>query len=167
MTILIEKMKARMQRTSFTCGPACLRSILHYYAIDVPESELVSMGDIDKDGTSPSMLRQLAREYGFRFYSKHNATIHDLEKWLLRELPILTLMQAWGANNGHSGHYVLVSGLSSNEIILADPSNFSLGYFTQQKRMSKEEFLSRWFDCDAERTYRHWIAICRPQHQPR
>jgi predicted double-glycine peptidase len=165
MAIIVEGMRSRKQRTPYTCGPAALRSIFRYYGVSVPEKELVLLGDVDREGADPEQLRQLAHEYGFRFYARHNQKIANLERWLLEKVPAIVLLQDWGRNNGRSGHYTVVSGLSESSVLLADPANYTQGdhcVFTKGRRMGRGEFLDRWWDVDGGRIYRCWMAVVRP-----
>ena len=123
MRVELDSVRPRKQRTSWTCGPASLRTIFNHYGVKVSERELVDEGSIGKDGTCIKTMRMLARRHGFTFYSKLNATTDDLKYWLLKEIPVLVCYQDWGAPNGNNGHYAVVSGISRTHVRIADPSN--------------------------------------------
>ena len=163
----VENVKARRQLTNYTCGPASLRTIFHFYGLDVPENELVSYGDITTNGTDPQTMRFLAREYGFSFFAKKNGTIPELIKWLERGVPILVMYQDWGPPNGKNGHYAVLTGVGKTHVEIADPANYVFGEkkrFSRTKRMRRDVFLRRWFEFeDGGIYYKKWFAIMKPK----
>lgn len=165
--VKVERVRARKQLTNHTCGPASLRSIFHFYGLDVPEKEVVDCGDIGEEGTDPQTMRLMAREYGFSFYSKNKGTFKDLEKWLSRGIPILILYQDWGKPNGNNGHYAVLTGIGKRHVQIADPANYTYGdgqKFARTKKMRRDVFLKRWFEYeDNGEYYPKWFAIVRPK----
>jgi hypothetical protein len=58
MRIELENVRARKQRTSWTCGPASLRSIFFHYGLTVSEKELVQEG-VDKEQVSHALKKNM------------------------------------------------------------------------------------------------------------
>jgi predicted double-glycine peptidase len=154
--IAIEKIRTRMQATPYTCGLASLRIVFSYYGVNVHEAELVTAGEVTEEGTAPDKMKAIARHFGFTWYSRSDSSIAEVRRWLLRECPVIVLMQAWGRNDGRSGHYVVITGLGSDSVLLADPS----AQFQRTVPMSR--FLARWWDVD-DKVLRHWFAVVRPK----
>lgn len=166
MEVRIEGIKPIVQRTSYTCGPAALRTIFAHYGVKVSERELVEEAEITEDGTGFTQMKQLARSHGFTFREYRNGTINDLRRWLLKDSPVLTSIQDYGAPNGNNGHYVVVVGMSKRYVHLADPANYyeaTRPRFAKQKRMSVENFTRRWFDVD-DNVVKGWYAILHPRN---
>ena len=167
--IIIDGVKPRRQLTNYTCGPGALRTIFHFYELDVPEQELIENGEIEEDGTSHQQMRKLVRKYGFKFYSKSNGTLDDIKKWLKEECPIIVDYQDYdnGKLTGWSGHYAVIYGIDEKFIFLSDPANYYEGdgkKFANNKKMEIENFLRRWFDLDENEDEVHgWFAIVRPK----
>lgn len=170
MKVEIEGVRPRKQRTSWTCGPASLRSIFYHYGYSVSEQELVIEGEIEEEGTDFKTMRKLARSHGFKFYSKENGTIDDLKKWLLKEIPILICYQDWGKPNGDNGHYAVLTGLSKTHVVISDPSNYWEGdgaKFASSKKMAIDNFLKRWFEIEDGVKVKHWFAVITPRKKKR
>jgi len=162
---MLKKFRARKQLRNYTCGPASLRSIFYFYGVSVSEQELVEAGEIKEDGTDVPIMRYLARQYGFSFWSKDNATITEMRRWLERKIPVLILYQDWGPPNGKNGHYAVITGINKDYVEIADPSNYQYAdgnKFANTKRMSREVFLRRWFEVEKGIHYRKWFAIIKP-----
>lgn len=164
--IIISKIKSFKQKTNWSCGPASLRTIFNFYKFKVSEEELISSGDIGEEGTDHKTMRFLARSYGFKFYSKNNSSLKDIEKWLTKGCPIIVNYQL-GNLNGENGHYSVIYGLDKDFIYIADPSNYyegTKGSFTENKKMEIENFLKRWFDLEELKNERKgWMCIIRPK----
>ena len=165
MSTIVEGVKPRKQLTEFSCGPASLRSLFYFYGLNVSEKELVDFGEIEEDGTDIKTMRKIARAYGFTFYSKTNASLADVQKYLVKNIPVLICYQL-GVPNGKNGHYSVVSGISKDFVQIADPSNFWEGdgkKFANNRKMTTDKFLKAWFDMDNGIKIRKWFAILHPR----
>ena len=162
--IKIEKVKANRQLKNFTCGPASLRTVFRFYGINVAERDLIDDADIEEDGTSHDQMKLLAHKYGFTFYSKSNATIEDLKKYLFRNNPVIVDYQL-GANNGDNGHYSVLYGIDDEYVYLADPSNYIEGdnkKFSSDTKIQIDKFLENWWDPDDNKNEtRRWLAVLK------
>jgi len=166
MRVEIEGVRARKQRTNYTCGPASLRSIFYHYGYAVSEQELVIDGEVEEEGTDTKTMRMIARKHGFSFYSKSNGTVDELKNWLLKEIPILICYQDYGKPNGNNGHYAILTGLSKQYVVISDPSNYWEGdgaKFASSKKMAMDNFLKRWFEIEDGVKIKHWYSIIRPR----
>ncbi len=167
MTVIIDNVRPIRQRREYTCGIASLRTIFHYYGFNISEEELKRIGNITEDGTSHLQMRKLANKYNFRFYAKSYATLEDLKKWLKQDCPVIVDYQDYGTSNGKNGHYSVVYGIDDNYIMLSDPANYVEGdnkKFSNNKKMTIEKFLERWWDEDEkENEINRWFVIIRPR----
>lgn len=166
MTIKTRAIKARKQRLSFSCGPASLRTIFHFYGLSVSEQELIEKGQIQNDGTSHQMMSKLARMYNFKCYSKSNASVEDLEKWIKKGYPVIVNFQL-GIPNGVNGHYAIIYGYDDKFFFLADPANYNEEdgkKFTENNKITRKKFIESWWDNDekANETSK-WYCLIRPK----
>ena len=164
----IEGVKTRKQRTIYTCGPASLRTIFYFYGIRVSEQELVNMADIGEEGTSEYQMRKLSHEYGFTFFGRANGRLKEVAKFIERGIPILICYQDHGAANGENGHYAVLTGVDKDWVEIADPANHQGTPVAHSKRMSKDNFLKRWFEDEVSGDgttlrVRHWFCIIKPK----
>lgn len=161
------QVRARKQRTNYTCGPASLRSIFYYYEHSVSEQELVDAGEVEEDGTDFSTMRKIAHEYGYSFFSKHHGNIDQLRKWLEKKIPVLVCYQE-GEPNGKNGHYAVIHGINEHYLYIADPSNYfegDNGKFTCPRKVTIEKFLKHWWEIDKNKKIKRWYAIVRPKQK--
>lgn len=159
------EVKARKQKTNYTCGPASLRTIFHFYGVNVSEQELIDDGDIGEEGTGFQTMRMLARKNKFSFYSAHKGNLESIKKWLSRNIPILVCYQE-GEPNGDNGHYAVLHGIDEKFIHIADPSNYFEGdmkKFTEPRKITIEKFLNHWWELDHGTKVKRWYAIIRPK----
>jgi len=164
--IKLENVKNIPQRRDYTCGPASLRCLFHYYGVDVSEQELIDEGEIEEDGTSFKQMKYLAHKYDFSFYSKNNATLKDIENWLFKKNPVLVCFQA-GPPNGLNGHYSVIVGIDKKYIYLNDPSNYFDGdrhKFINDRKMEIDKFLKHWWDID-DQIVKNWFAVIKPRKE--
>jgi predicted double-glycine peptidase len=160
------EVKSRKQLNSWSCGPASLRTIFHFYGVNVSEQELIDDGDIGEEGTGFQTMRMLARKHNFSFYSAHKGTLNDIKKWLSLNTPILICYQHHELTpNGNNGHYSVVYGIDNYFVHIADPSNYfegDLKKFTGPKKITIEKFLNHWWELDHGTKVKRWYAIIKP-----
>lgn len=171
------------QSTDYTCGVACVQSILRYagYDFDIREDKLAETLRADpQDGTGYhkiveylNSVRYHAEEEGsniaregvrvFNAEARENISIEQLTAFINDGKPVICSLQAWG-NPGETGdysdvwdegHYVIAIGYDDNNIIFMDPS--TMGAYTY---IPRQEFLARWHDEDsASRLNRFGIIV--------
>jgi predicted double-glycine peptidase len=152
-------MKGYQQTTDYTCGPATIMSILHYYGILKDnqmnhETELKiakEMGTTAKTGTRPEQIVTWLKQHGFDVKTGKNGTIEMLQDNAKKGIPTLVEWIDWG------GHWAAVSGYNSvgktfaedkDTIFFADPA----AHFDNTKvmngmtAMNPDRFFNMWFD---------------------
>lgn len=122
------------QTTAYTCGPAVVMSLLHYYGMlnraqmnHVTEMRLANEMGTTQEGTSQQNMVNWLENHGFNVSYGQGVTIDMLVKNIDRGIPTIITWNDW---NGHS---ILVVGYQakSNEngeeeqIFLADPETSS------------------------------------------
>ncbi|GEM_PF-81446 len=137
------------QGFDYTCGVACVQSIMRYYGEDIREDVLAKeLGTTPEDGTNCQKISEYVKSKGYQVELKENANIADLKKAIDSGMPTIVVIQAWKddpkadyANDWDDGHYVVAIGYDSKKIYFMDPS--TLGTYTY---ILSEEFLKRWHD---------------------
>lgn len=161
--------KARKQLTSWSCGPAALRTIFNYYKIKVSEKELILLGDIGREGTDFQTMKNLAKDFEFSFYSKSNGSLEGIKKFLKEGYPVLVCYQMGNNKSGHNGHYSVMYDIDDSFVYIADPSNWVEGdrkKYSKNIKMRKTTFLEHWWDTDADLPTGKvigWYGVLKPK----
>ena len=150
------------QATDYTCGVACVESILRLggYEFNDREDTLVKALKADPDfGTeNTNMVEYLnnavseAGVHPFKTEAKLEMTLEDLMRETDKGNPVIVAIQAWADDENTDymddcidGHYVIVIGYDDDNLYFMDPS--TLGCYTY---MPKNVFLTRWHDIDGD-----------------
>ena len=155
------------QATSYSCGVACVLSILRYakYDFDIREDVLATaLGSNDDVGTlSYKIVDYLnAVRYNneeipwFTAEFKQGMTIEDLKREIDNGHPVICGIQAWNwdeneeyqidldySEDWESGHWVVAIGYNRDNIFFMDPS--TAGNYTY---ISNDRLMERWRDYD-------------------
>ncbi len=110
-----------LQMHATECGAACLGSILAWFGLWIPLTELRSRCEISRDGSSAAGILRAARYYGLE------CTGRSVSIDALKEMS-LPLVLFWEFN-----HFVILEGFSRDRFFLNDPS-------TGRRILSDEEF---------------------------
>ncbi len=152
-------LKGYQQSTDYTCGPAIIMSILHYYGKLTdkqmnPTTELQiakEMGTTKATGTSATQIVVWLKQHGFTVKSGENGTIAMLQQNLNNGIPTLVEWIDWG------GHWVAVTGYNADgknftedkdTLFFTDPS----AHFDNIKTINgitainPDRFFNMWFD---------------------
>jgi len=147
------------QTTNYTCGPAAIMSLMHYYGM-LQDSQMTSttelkiareMGISDNSpSTMPKMVSWL-EEHGFIVKYGEKGNLAMLRENLHENIPTLVEWVDWG------GHWDVVTGynvggeIPRNEkdtILFADPSAHfdNVKYIDGITTFNPDRFASMWFD---------------------
>ena len=137
------------QATSYTCGVACVQSVLGYCGYSVRQDALADeMGTTYADGTAPQAIVDALNARGLGSQIQENMTLDELKASIDKGQPVICAIQAWDDQSGidytdvwSDGHYVVAIGYGSGRVYFMDPS--TLGNYTY---IDDDEFLSRWHD---------------------
>lgn len=149
------------QTYGYDCWAKALQSILVYYGIEAREDHIIKYAKTSKDGTSIEGIIKAANKYGLKTDSK-KMTIKDIKKYLIKDIPVIMVLQAWAENkkinwekDWFDGHYVVAIGFTKDKIIFEDPSSFERTY------LKYDELNKRWHDIDTneKKYFHHGIAI--------
>lgn len=115
------------QRSCYTCGPAALCAILHYWGEFTSEETLaIEMGSDPVGGTSPDKIRRAALDRGYSTLWKESMSNQELKSYLEEGKPIIIVVQAWATTpaelNGDGGHYVIAIDYDEDNVYFEDPA---------------------------------------------
>lgn len=91
------------------CGPACLAMVARCFGIRIAGSNLRSLAQTGRIGTSLSRLAEAARAIGFRTHAVHT----DQNRLSEFQFPAIAVFR---------DHYVVIHGISENWITVGDPA---------------------------------------------
>ncbi len=103
------------------CGAACLGSVLAWFGLWIPLTELRERCEVSRDGSSAAGILRAARHYGLECVGR-SVPIDDLKKM---SLPLILF---WEFN-----HFLILEGFSHDRFFLNDPSS-------GRRTLSDEEF---------------------------
>ena len=142
------------QSTNYSCGPAALQSVLHYYGAEFREDVLIkNLKATPENGTNYREIANFAKSQGFDVQICQGMTLDQLKLFLHQKQPVIIALQAWAENevnymeDWEDGHYVVAIGYDDQRIYFMDPS--TLGNYTY---IPTSAFLQRWHDTDADNT---------------
>lgn len=134
------------QETEYTCGVACVQSILGCYGFDYRQDELaIILESKPKLGTNYQKIILFVEMIGFQASFIENMNIDCLKAFIDDGITPMLQIQAWGENgvdyawDWKDSHYVIACGYNGNQIFLMDP--WTLGNYTY---LTAEELLKRW-----------------------
>ncbi|WP_021167944.1 Peptidase C39 family protein [Sporomusa ovata DSM 2662] len=134
------------QETEYTCGVACLQSILGCYGFDYRQDELaLILESKPKLGTDSGKMISFMKMIGFEASFIKNMSIDQLKSFIAYGITPMIQLQAWGdngvdyASDWKDSHYVIACGYDGDRIFFMDP--WTLGNYTY---LTEEELLKRW-----------------------
>ena len=160
------------QRTDYSCGPACVASVLQFHGKRATESALIdAMGCTPELGTSPAQIARFLRAQRFSHKQQSRMTLSLLQAYLERGWPVIVAYQAWphkpsqtdlGQSWDH-GHYSVVVSVHDGRVCLVDPASKRPRRF-----LDADKFIASWRDIEASgRIYRRWGVAVGPRYRRR
>ncbi|MBI5448623.1 MAG: peptidase C39 family protein [Gammaproteobacteria bacterium] len=159
------EVKAYQQTTNYSCGPAAIMSLLHYYHKlsdrDMnAKTELriaKEMGSSTTLGSSSKQMATWLSQHGFEVKYGTQGTLHLLQNSLKQGIPILVDWIDWG------GHWVVVTGYHATSknnqdgndlLFLADSSAHydSVPSLNNLITFNADRFSTMWFDSENDKT---------------
>lgn len=132
------------------CGPASLKIIFSYYGVNKSEKELAELSSTTKSlGTDVKGLIKAVKRLGFKISVKNNSSFIDIEKWLIKGVPLIVDWFTRGRRDYSDsevadGHYSVVCGIDDGHIYLQDPEIGGI------RKIEKDDFKKVWFDFSGE-----------------
>jgi len=128
------------QHNNYSCGEACVESILKYYGENVKDLKFASA----EDGAAPRQIEYQLRSRDFNVLSG-NMDWLTVRYWLRRKVPIIVC---------YEGHWVILIKTYNRSILIMDPA------LIDYQTMSIVKFRKLWFDYDTMGTsYKNWGII--------
>jgi predicted double-glycine peptidase len=140
------------QATDYTCGAACLMSVMAYFGSETREDLLAEeLGSSEENGTDYRKIVEYARQEGLGAEPLEGITLESLEGYIDEGKPVQCIIQAWSDSPEHytgdcdDGHYVVAVGYDEERFYFMDPS--TLGTYTY---IPRSDFKERWHDQDEQ-----------------
>jgi len=138
------------QETEYTCGIACIQSLLAFYGIYYRQNALAdllhSQPILGTDSQSILFFMQLL---GFKASMVDNMEINDIQEYINAGITPILLIQAWVEDDieypydWKDPHYIIACGYYENGIYVMDP--YTLGNYTY---LPYCELVNRWHVVD-------------------
>jgi ABC-type bacteriocin/lantibiotic exporter with double-glycine peptidase domain len=107
------------QQTDYTCGPACMRTVLRSFGINRSEQRLVrSMKTSKKYGTRTAHFLRLASSFQLPSYTRSQATLADVSHALENKYKVIILRFL---PEFREAHYAIVKKITASKIYFLDP----------------------------------------------
>lgn len=117
--------------------PACLRTVLASFGLNVSESELRTLCDTTIFGTAALKTVDAARALGFAGTAKHNLTLEDLTAAVDAGLYPIVFVNLDPISGKDAAHAFLVVEASATGILVYDP-------LYGERTLSHETFRAAW-----------------------
>ncbi len=137
------------QTTEYTCGPAAVLSLMHYFGKEGDEMTIAGeMGTSPLTGTTPEQMTTWLNNHGFTASWQEEGSLEMLRANLANNVPTLVEWSDWG------GHWVMVIGydtrntddLMDDVIIFADPYDRHDDNMDGITWFNAERFYYMWYD---------------------
>ncbi len=142
-------LRGYQQTTAYTCGPAALITLLHFYGRDADEMQTATeAGCTPEKGTDPPSMVKWLETHGFDVTWGEHGSLEMLRDNLAKGIPTLVEWIDWG------GHWVVVVGYDTMEtesprddvIYFADPADSIDGNRDGLTSCVARKFNAMWFD---------------------
>jgi len=138
------------QETEYTCGVACLQSILARYGIYYRQTALADVLHSQPIfGTDTQSILSFAQMLGFQASMAENLKIESLQGYINAGITPMLILQAWAEDeieyplDWKDAHYILACGYYDDGIYAMDP--YTLGNYTY---LPYCELAKRWHTVD-------------------
>ncbi len=149
------------QETPYTCGVACVQSILASYGITYRQDLLIEMlKQKPFFGTDYHEIIRFLQMLKFQAVLQADLEIEALKNYINKGITPMLLLQAWKEDDiaypyvWRDSHYVIACGYQENQIIFMDP--FTLGNYTY---VTYSDLPKRWHSLDQAGNHLTFSAI--------
>ncbi len=132
------------QSSDWTCGPACMRMVLHSFGIKKSDTQLIKLMHSNKlRGTLNREFPALCEKLRLSYVVRRNGSVGEIKEFL----PWCKIIVCYWLPDEKTGHYAVVRKINKNRIYLIDPwfgpnHSLPLSYFNRNWRGKEEK---RWF----------------------
>jgi predicted double-glycine peptidase len=135
------------QSTPFSCGPAALKMMLHFFGVEKTEEELYERLKTNTDvGTLHADMIRVAQEEGFYVFENDDSSVVEISGLLKHRIPVIVHFVEPSENDNH---YAVVVGLDDEHLMLNDPWN------GEKITLEIDDFIERW--SSEKRSEDNWL----------
>jgi predicted double-glycine peptidase len=119
------------QITEYSCGASALQAVLHYWGLDLDETQLMRIIGTSEDvGTYPENIERGVRALGLQAETRENLTLDEVQRFTAEVGPMIALGQVWRSMKSanvapeeewDNGHYIVVLGVDDEHVYFQDP----------------------------------------------
>ncbi len=99
------------------CVAATARMLLKDAGLAVSEAELRSRFEIDDDGTSPTKIPSVLKEFGLKYDYRRDLTMEDIQNATKQDSAILYVAKSL---QNKPGHIIILDGIEDNYALIRD-----------------------------------------------
>ena len=150
-----------LQENPYTCGVACVQSLLARYGIIYHQDVLSKMlKQKPIYGTDYKNIIDFLKRIGFEVSFEVDMDIPLLKELIDQEITPILLIQAWKNieinynYDWNNSHYAIACGFNHSQILFMDP--WTLGNYTF---ICNEDFMKRWHALDQSGTHHHCAGL--------
>lgn len=141
------------QETEYTCGVACIQSILARYGMYYRQSALADILHSQPIlGTDYKSILYFSELLGLNARIEENMSIEDIKKYIDEDIAPILIVQAWRLEDDieysldwKNAHYIIACGYYDNGIYAMDPN--MLGNYAY---LPYSELITRWHAVDKD-----------------
>lgn len=157
------------QETPYTCGVACVQSLLAGYGIIYTQDILAEwLGQKPIYGTDYKNIIAFMEMLGFQASFHKGMNIDLLKELICNNITPILILQAWKdieinyAYDWKDAHYAIACGYDEKRILFMDP--WTLGYYTF---ILIDMLMERWHDFDSSGNHSYYSGlIIKHAHLP-
>ncbi len=149
------------QETVYTCGVACVQSILACYGIIYRQDVLAEMLETKPIfGTDYQNIISTMQMLGFHASYCTDMNIDILKAYIDRGITPILMLQAWKDDdidykfNWKDSHYTIACGYNEYSILFMDP--YTLGFYTF---ITYPELMDRWHLLDSSGNHHYFSGL--------
>ncbi|MDF2905963.1 MAG: hypothetical protein K0R34_1284 [Herbinix sp.] len=149
------------QETPYSCGVACVQSLLAGYGIIYTQDVLAEyLKQKPIYGTDFRNIITFMEMLGFQASFHTDMNIDQLKAFIDKGITPLLILQAWKEDeinytyDWKDSHYVIACGYDGNRVLFMDP--WTLGYYTD---IPNNKLLTRWHTLDSSGNHYYFSGL--------
>ncbi|MGF1478256.1 MAG: cysteine peptidase family C39 domain-containing protein [Cyanophyceae cyanobacterium] len=115
------KLRFFKQETVYSCVPACLRTVIASFGMEMSEAELRLRCDCTPLGTEALIAVDAARQLGFSKTVKCTLTTEELKAQIDSDVHPLVFIDLLPVEGIKSSHAVVVEAIAGEPVLVIDP----------------------------------------------
>lgn len=161
--------RARGQRTEYSCGAAALATLMSAYGFDLEDDTAERLTGTTPIGVDGVDLVAAVRSLGFEADARYGARVEDIDVALASGDPVM--IDFWASfapdDDPHEdmGHYAVVVASDERDYLVIDPYSINAAHV---RLIPRGELARVWWDTDIRsgERFEHWMMTIRLRASP-